>query len=379
LKSLLLLASGMAIGWLLHLFWSQEVTVSEDRMQPAIVSGYQNDQTDDAETQFSSSKIEQEHAITDSGTHVVGQRFSIEDCLKEPDQRTACKQHLLEWVKGNDSAAEAISKLQLWLGEYPDDLEVGLLLVDVMVKDRRVLVAVEQLQKIKSYQFDVEAVEVLVRKVESLIRSTDRMFHDNNELDGLISLYQILIEAQPSNPRWRFELSTVLQKTEKYDRALDMLSYILYDAEYGEKATAIYQKISSRDASAAQSNIPLIKSGSQFLVNAKINNAIPLKLLIDTGASITSIDRNILAKIPSTFGSQVKGELRTVNGTITTTFVKLDALAVGDVSVQNIETAGIDSLGEDIDGLLGMDFLSRFKFSIDQESRVLYLGDKDAR
>ena len=114
-------------------------------------------------------------------------------------------------------------------------------------------------------------------------------------------------------------------------------------------------------------------------MDAVLNNAISLRLLIDTGASITSIDRNVLDRLGLLNGSTAQGRLQTANGVVTTRLVNLHSLGVGGFTIQNVQAASIESLGGNLDGLLGMDFLSQFKFSIDQEDRVLFLGRKSIR
>jgi len=383
LKSVAILILGVVLGYMLHLILADESsapvrsgdlgyvlndsnkTVSEPELLDTELTGRESDGHNQA-----SSELHTANATISNRQEV------IEDCRLDRNTSLHCRDYLIRSAQRDLSASQLIEKLTLWLEDYPDDLEAGLLLVDTLVRDRRFLLAIDRLERIKSYQFEVEGIELLVNKVDSLIRSASRMFQDNNQLDGLVSLYQILIDAEPHEAKWRFELASVMQKTGQYDEALNLLSYILYDAEYGNKATKLTAELNAQLDPQIPANIPLVQSGSQFLVDAVINNAVSLRLLIDTGASITSIDRNVLDRLGLLNGPTTEGRLQTANGLVATRLVNLHSLGVGGFTVQNVQAATIQSLGGNLDGLLGMDFLSQFKFSIDQEDRVLFLGSK---
>ncbi len=384
MKSIAILIFGIALGWMMHFIWSDEgiapVSLGD--------SGYVLDEPNKAESEAQGEELAANQsqqntqisaAFQSENTTASDQQALSEDCRSDGNNSSRCRGYLIRLAQSDLSAAQLIQKLELWLEDYPDDLEAGLLLVDTLVRDRRFILAIERLEQLKSYQYEVEGVELLVNKVDSLIRATGRMFHDNNQLESLVTLYQILIDAEPHEARWRFELASVMQKTGQYDEAVNLLSYILYDSEYGNRATELTAKINAHLYPQTPANIPLVQSGSQFLVDAVINNAISLRLLIDTGASITSIDKNVLQRLGLLNGPTKEGRLQTANGIVATTLVNLHSLGVGGFTVQNVEAATVESLGGNLDGLLGMDFLSQFNFSIDQNDRVLFLGSKDAR
>ncbi len=386
LRTVSILLVGVLLGWASHWWWTLEEGAYLFRDQLSKSS----DQPELTVSNGSISAVSESISVTDdveiepvSGDRKTDNDFSARadwfTCIDEIDQYAPCRQALLAFAKNKNSTSELIHYLELWLLEHPDDLQAGLVLVDTLVSDRRIFAAIDELEKLKSYQFDVDAVEQFKREVESLIRSNSRMFHDNNELEGLVALYQIMIEVDPQNARWRYELSGLFNKIDQRERALDLLSYILYDAVYGEKATARYQAISQLVKASSNPDIPLVGNDSQFLVEAIVNDLVPLRLLIDTGASITSIDKNILGQISNRGASTSRGTLQTVNGRVDTTLVKLNSLRVGGFSVREIEAAAIEPIAEHFDGLLGMDFLGQFKFAIDQERKVLFLDQRGSQ
>ncbi|MFZ7126654.1 MAG: aspartyl protease family protein [Desulfobacterales bacterium] len=97
-------------------------------------------------------------------------------------------------------------------------------------------------------------------------------------------------------------------------------------------------------------------------------------LLLDTGASITSIHRAVANRLD--FRDTRRANFIVADGrTVTSGVGNLDYIAVGPHSIRNFKVSVIDYEGRsDLEkGLLGMDFLKRFSYSIDlQEQRITW-------
>ena len=123
--------------------------------------------------------------------------------------------------------------------------------------------------------------------------------------------------------------------------------------------------------------VPLIRSGEHFVVEARINGVEPVRLLIDTGASMTVVRNEVLSAAGVV--TAVDDPLRyfnTANGVVAGTVYRLDSLTVGEQQVQNLEIAGMDfPVADEVDGLLGMNYLKHFRFFIDQGKQELRLSE----
>ena len=118
----------------------------------------------------------------------------------------------------------------------------------------------------------------------------------------------------------------------------------------------------------AEMETPVIIRGNQVIVPVKVvwrGRSANLRLLLDTGASITVLHRSSVASLsPSSRDSsyaQVVG-----GGIIKTDRVVFDRLDVGPYKIENKSTAVIDNKGSSgFDGLLGMDIISGTRYEID--------------
>lgn len=113
------------------------------------------------------------------------------------------------------------------------------------------------------------------------------------------------------------------------------------------------------------------------VVTVRVNGR-PLRLLFDTGAEITMINRSALEEISYGAKTVVAG----VGGDVDATIVVLDSLHVGNLSVQKLPVMStaedvLDSpwwtfWNSDPDGILGWDVISKLSFTITELSEIEY-------
>ena len=66
----------------------------------------------------------------------------------------------------------------------------------------------------------------------------------------------------------------------------------------------------------------------------------------------------------------------TAGGDVLKTIFEAETFKIGELSFPNFRITGTQFLGSNEDGLLGMNFLGKFKFKIDQKEAILFLGKK---
>jgi predicted aspartyl protease len=117
--------------------------------------------------------------------------------------------------------------------------------------------------------------------------------------------------------------------------------------------------------------------GRPIMVIARVNGRAPVQLILDTGATRTTISPAALVGLGVTYRDAPKVEVRGVTGAASAYLVGLESLEVGGARVGPLRVLSHDAqLGAGAQGLLGRDFLSHFRVIIDNAGGVVELAPK---
>jgi clan AA aspartic protease (TIGR02281 family) len=110
----------------------------------------------------------------------------------------------------------------------------------------------------------------------------------------------------------------------------------------------------------------------------KINNKIEAKLVLDTGATLVVLRRDLAASLGINL-DDAKPDIKLMladGRKINAKFITLESVKVQDSEAKNVEAAIMLEEAGDFgfgDGLLGMSFLKRFNFKVDYKEKKLIL------
>jgi len=113
--------------------------------------------------------------------------------------------------------------------------------------------------------------------------------------------------------------------------------------------------------------------GSPVLVQARINGRGPVTLILDTGADGTIISPAVLSRLGLSPENTPPITLKGVTGTGYASRVWVDFIEVGETRVGPLLIAVYESDLKRAEGLLGRDFLSHLKVTIDPKEKVVTL------
>ncbi len=107
-----------------------------------------------------------------------------------------------------------------------------------------------------------------------------------------------------------------------------------------------------------------------ILVNIEIDKKYELKMILDTGATNTTIDSNALYLLGYDLKDSIGTvEIETANGIIETEVFEIDSFSSLGIEKEKFEIQVYDFIAHgifsDYNGLLGLDFLEGTKFCID--------------
>ena len=117
---------------------------------------------------------------------------------------------------------------------------------------------------------------------------------------------------------------------------------------------------------------------NHFVVTVLINETTKVRLLIDTGASYTSIKESIFFDIIGGWSSNLQTiNVQTASDVVTSYIHQVNSVSLGKAIVHNIKIASLKDIDMGrYDGLLGMNFLDYFIFQFDKENKQLILRRK---
>jgi predicted aspartyl protease len=116
-----------------------------------------------------------------------------------------------------------------------------------------------------------------------------------------------------------------------------------------------------------------------IIVNIEIDNKFELKMVLDTGATNTTIDSNALYLLGYNLKDNIgKVEIETANGIIETEVFEIDSFSSLGQTKKQFQIQVYDFLAHgifsDYNGLLGLDFLEGRKFCIDTKLNTITLS-----
>jgi len=128
-------------------------------------------------------------------------------------------------------------------------------------------------------------------------------------------------------------------------------------------------------ALARRVEVPIEGSGKILIVEASINQRGTGRYLVDTGATYCVISQE-RAKELSLSGRKDGEKIRvaTANGVVQATLGEARRIDVGDAVARDVAVAVME--GDPVpgfDGLIGLSFLQKFKYSVDSTEHVLKL------
>jgi len=209
---------------------------------------------------------------------------------------------------------------------------------------------------------------VSCRLVQSEIRHRDldsvTTYGDFREVDGVLFPFH----SRLSTGDTRFDVETRVMSVE-LDPEVEDRFFTLAEAE----EVGFDCRLANGDAA---EGIPMELATDLILIRVAVNGREGMHFLLDTGASVSVINRTVAAEL----GLEARGRLVEVIGAAGRTeasFTRVESISMPGLELMNQRLLAVDLdrflpyVGRQVDGILGSDFISRFVLKIDYERQTL--------
>jgi predicted aspartyl protease len=115
-----------------------------------------------------------------------------------------------------------------------------------------------------------------------------------------------------------------------------------------------------------------------MVVPVHINGEGPLRFALDTGSTLTCVDRRVAERLQLPERRGMQGVTAGASGIGQIRVVEVDSLRVGGVAMRELQACVVElaharQVGVEIDGLLGLNFLRAYRVGIDFDRGILSL------
>jgi clan AA aspartic protease (TIGR02281 family) len=386
----LILMAGWGLGWYTHTHWNADPIQSA---QPDISALSKPVNADESAAGFSPAapdhmddivSLLQRNEFEAAAERYESMQIQAGD-VAVADARTQILAHA-RLLNAERRFGLAEQLLQHFLVVAYHDVEARILLAAAYRGKADFHAAIDQLYEARGYAYRPTILKKITRRIRSIVAELAQSLKRSNDHSALLALYQHLTQLEPDHAPWFMGLAAAQLALDDNEAARRSLLLVSQDPEVGAQAQTMLSELSlapaelqdtePQDSATEVVGIPLHRSGNHFIVDAKPARGRNIRLLIDTGASLTIFTPEVLEQRGIRYQDTGRtGIFNTANGPVRAPIYKLDALSVGDWQVSQLEIGVLELGGRSaLDGLLGMNFLSHFQFFIDQNEALLRLS-----
>jgi clan AA aspartic protease (TIGR02281 family) len=258
-----------------------------------------------------------------------------------------------------------------WLAAYPEDVAVWAQLVSSLQQTGEYSLAIASIDSMRRLGYGEAGNSAYVTSLGHLTAQAEEQLAGSGRMETLRDVYQELVNWGFDDPALRFRLGQLHIALGDKRAAQDAVAGLLLDPGWYARTRALLAPLSR--SSAAYTAVALEERSGQYLANISLSHQQTVRLLLDTGASISALSEDAFESLANSALLSPRREqvLETAGGMVRARVYQLDSLPLGDQVVNNIEFAVLPELPAHMDGILGMNALGQIDFEIDQNASQL--------
>ena len=181
----------------------------------------------------------------------------------------------------------------------------------------------------------------------------------------------------PRDPRIHLrgvELALALSDWPAAERLLSMQAY---PADLANQVKVLQNEIAALKSEAGKIVIRFAPGSKQIPVTAVLSSDVEQSFVVDTGASMVTIPRSTAQKLGlMSSRSTMRRQVYTAGGTVQAEAVVLPSIELDGWQLDNVEALVLDLPNQPGVGLLGLNYLRRFRMDLNSERGVLTLAPR---
>ncbi|WP_281560035.1 retropepsin-like aspartic protease [Thalassomonas sp. RHCl1] len=266
--------------------------------------------------------------------------------------------------------------LQAYLHAYPDDIAFLSLRVDFFQAKRQTEQAIEHAYDLLYHILDYQQKLDYLNAARERVKQESKILLQRQAWQALAQLCQQVLALDPEF----YDIQLLLARAE-YEQdflvAAESNARPLLDLpQLASRAQSLLDKIDA--AYIEPSRIPLVQEGQHYIVRGLINQDHPVSLMLDTGASISLLSQDTFEQLgleaQARFIETIR--LNTAGGVVNSSLYQVSSFEISGYVLNDMHFAVSPYFSSQHDGLLGMNYLGRFNFYIDQGDKSLKLEQK---
>lgn len=297
--------------------------------------------------------------------------------------RAISLQHLeVALQKNTDSNPQLALIFDHYLNQQYDDIEMLVLLARYHQKQNYIEESLQTIQLALTYAHQKTQQKIIQSALDQLVKVTEQALNENNDTIALLNFFELLDNLSLSKAKYQFRQAELYAQLDDFESARFLLTQLINNAEFSTQAkkqlALIEDKIALPHSETEENSaeLPLIAKGNHYQLTITAKDSVSLALIIDTGASMTTLSKESFESLESQLRFTELGShlFHTAGGVSRGSVYRLDSINIGEHMLENINIAVLDfKQAKGTDGLLGMNILKHFRFEIDQDKNLLRL------
>lgn len=178
---------------------------------------------------------------------------------------------------------------------------------------------------------------------------------------------------------WRAQVAAYPERLAAVRAHTERMRTEFQEDEEGGTGTAWLHEVAARldalESDFTSIRVPIRQDGRRTIVTARLNGRADVTLLVDTGASVVTLTEAVAQRLGLSYDRESPLRLILADGSQSPGYATvLNSVEVGDARLENVQAVVLARPpAPDLDGLLGMSFLSAFSMTHDGTSNRLEL------